>query len=234
MFGNMRVAFAPPQSPRIPHPILPAALSLFFYIEEAWWFLLDTVEALCGRVVLSFASFVACWHECNGIPGLAVGDSVLPLVEQFEVHKRAVPVCCGLLVSDDEHLLLVRATVSRRRNWMLPGGKCKVHENEDAETCVTREVMEETGLDISPYPRQMFNVTTARRPVTIFMVRGMPRLPLPPIPNLKEISRVEWIDLDAAQRMPRLNPLVWQVLPMVLRRPWRREEPPTQKSARVQ
>jgi ADP-ribose pyrophosphatase YjhB (NUDIX family) len=204
--------------PRLPQPVTAISLVTIFMwgLEEQWWAFIDTIEAVYGRISLSFADFLQAWHECNGIPGLARDAPVSHLAQQFETHKRTVPVCCALLVSTDEHLLLVRATVSRRRNWMLPGGKRKMHENESAHACVVREVAEETGLDIGAYEKQVFEMCVARRAVTVFLVRGMPRGPLPPIPNTKEIAKVEWVDIDSAQRMPRMNPLVWHVLPLVL------------------
>ncbi|NCC33621.1 MAG: NUDIX hydrolase, partial [Chloroflexia bacterium] len=50
----------------------------------------------------------------------------------------------------DHHILLVKVydRTNGRQFWILPGGGRE--PDEDAETCLRREVREETGLDIEP------------------------------------------------------------------------------------
>lgn len=52
----------------------------------------------------------------------------------------------GVLI-EDEHLLLVQQHVNANRGWSLPGGR--VETGETLEEAVTREMKEETGLDVS-------------------------------------------------------------------------------------
>ncbi|TDO35646.1 ADP-ribose pyrophosphatase YjhB (NUDIX family) [Kribbella sp. VKM Ac-2527] len=57
--------------------------------------------------------------------------------------------CVGALVYDEQHRLLVvqRANEPGRGLWSLPGGR--VEPGEDDPAAVTREVEEETGLQVS-------------------------------------------------------------------------------------
>ena len=56
----------------------------------------------------------------------------------------------ALIQNCDSQILFVQrsATSSRPLQWCLPGGKIKF--GEDAASAVTREVVEETGLEIQP------------------------------------------------------------------------------------
>jgi 8-oxo-dGTP diphosphatase len=56
--------------------------------------------------------------------------------------------CVGALVYDEQHRLLVvqRANEPGRGLWSLPGGR--IEPGEDDPTALTREVAEETGLEV--------------------------------------------------------------------------------------
>ncbi len=60
--------------------------------------------------------------------------------------------CVGALVYDEQHRLLVvqRANEPGRGLWSLPGGR--VEPGEDDPTALTREVAEETGLEVEVGP----------------------------------------------------------------------------------
>jgi ADP-ribose pyrophosphatase YjhB (NUDIX family) len=52
----------------------------------------------------------------------------------------------GILIEENK-ILLVKQDVTEKRHWSLPGGK--LEPGESIEQCLTREIKEETGLDIS-------------------------------------------------------------------------------------
>jgi 8-oxo-dGTP pyrophosphatase MutT (NUDIX family) len=59
---------------------------------------------------------------------------------------RARKTSCGVVVSDGERILLGHATRSPR--WDIPKGEAEAHE--DFATAAARELLEETGLSITP------------------------------------------------------------------------------------
>jgi ADP-ribose pyrophosphatase YjhB (NUDIX family) len=51
------------------------------------------------------------------------------------------------ILIEDDRLLLIQQRVDKARQWSLPGGALET--GESLATCVTREVREETGLEVS-------------------------------------------------------------------------------------
>jgi len=56
--------------------------------------------------------------------------------------------CDSILIIDNQILLVKRGHEPSKGFWALPGGL--IEENETAETCLVREMKEETGLDVVP------------------------------------------------------------------------------------
>ena len=59
-------------------------------------------------------------------------------------------VACAVLLDDQNRLLAVQRStmMSLPLMWELPGGK--IEPNEDAQTCIVREIKEELSLDMIP------------------------------------------------------------------------------------
>lgn len=82
-------------------------------------------------------------------------------------YKNPVPVAVGLIRIDDGFLVVQRA-IPPIGGWALPGGF--INENEDAETAVSREIFEETGLHIHyKLWTPLFTSVTPRNQLLIFM-----------------------------------------------------------------
>lgn len=66
------------------------------------------------------------------------------------VDAASTTRCVGGIVHDDTGRLLCvqRAREPAKGQWSLPGGK--VHPGESDEAALRRELLEETGLDVSP------------------------------------------------------------------------------------
>jgi ADP-ribose pyrophosphatase YjhB (NUDIX family) len=64
---------------------------------------------------------------------------------ELEIERLINVRPSGVLVQDGR-LLLVKQSVTAKRNWSLPGGH--LEKGESLEHCLKRELKEETGLDI--------------------------------------------------------------------------------------
>jgi 8-oxo-dGTP pyrophosphatase MutT (NUDIX family) len=73
--------------------------------------------------------------------GVFLHSDLKELKHAFTKKFNIIKASGGLVVNDDGHLLFI----FRRGKWDLPKGK--LDPGETAETCATREVKEETGLN---------------------------------------------------------------------------------------
>jgi len=56
--------------------------------------------------------------------------------------------CDAVLVENDKILLIKRGAEPFKDEWALPGGR--IEDDETAEECLKREMLEETGLEVEP------------------------------------------------------------------------------------
>nr|CAG4647972.1 EOG090X07NG [Moina brachiata] len=149
---------------------------LCFQIELAHWFYIDFYcsEENSTRKQVNFKEFSAnvfkhlsCLHKY-----MSNFDRIL---EQFREYKQAVPTYGAILLDEDlTHVLLVQGFWSRS-SWGFPKGK--VNEGEDPARCAVREVLEETGFDISNMiSAKVFLETTVNDQLTrLYLIPGVPR-----------------------------------------------------------
>ena len=65
-----------------------------------------------------------------------------------EYPERPVSAAAGLVFRGDEVLMVKRGGPPHQRRWSVPGGS--VEEGETVDAAVAREVLEETGVRVSP------------------------------------------------------------------------------------
>ena len=63
-------------------------------------------------------------------------------------HPRPTPTCCACLIHEGRIFLIQRAHEPNRGFWSFPGGRVEL--GETILDAVTREVREETGIEIEP------------------------------------------------------------------------------------
>ncbi|GLV31702.1 Decapping protein 2 [Carabus blaptoides fortunei] len=118
-----------------------------FQIELAHWFYLDfyctddVKLRSCG--IKEFAA-----HIFQHVPFLHPhAEHVDKVLEEWREYKQSVPTYGAILLSEDlTHVLLVQSYWAKN-SWGFPKGK--VNEDEEPSHCAIREVLEETGFDIS-------------------------------------------------------------------------------------
>lgn len=71
------------------------------------------------------------------------------ILKEWREYKQSVPTYGAIILSENmSHVLLVQSYWAKS-SWGFPKGK--VNEEEDPAHCAVREVLEETGFDISNY-----------------------------------------------------------------------------------
>ena len=117
------------------------------------------------------------------------------IIEQFREYKQAVPTYGAILLNETlTHVLLVQGFWSKS-SWGFPKGK--VNEQEDPARCAVREVLEETGFDISHLiSAHEFLETTVNDQLTrLYLIPGVPH-ETKFIPRTRnEIRDIQWFPI---------------------------------------
>lgn len=177
---------------------------LFFAIESAHWFYDDFYrekDSSLPRLPLKafaaklFAHTALLRHH---------GDDVDRLTAQFQSYKQEVPTCGAALINRGmDKVVLVRAWGQNAR-WGFPKGKLSKDETElDA---AVREVMEETGFDMSSMvddSTYYVDSMSGGRQSRIFVVTGVPEDTVFETRTRKEISDIKWVSIGALPEAPK-------------------------------
>lgn len=134
-------------------------IRIFFQIELAHWFYLDFYVGLESKDNISSDEL-----NINGLRACGIKDfsaqifnhcptlinhagNVENILGSWREYKMAVPTYGAILLDPSlQHCLLVQGFWAKT-SWGFPKGK--VNEGEQPKDCSVREVMEETGFDIS-------------------------------------------------------------------------------------
>ncbi|XP_034944451.1 m7GpppN-mRNA hydrolase [Chelonus insularis] len=168
-----------------------------FQIELAHWFYLDFY---CANEVSKLRSCTMdefAMHIFQHIPFLKSHvqrlDSVL---EQWREYKQNVPTFGAIVLNEDMSKVLLVQNYWSKNSWGFPKGK--VNEDEDPSHCAVREVLEETGFDISglidknEYIESIIN----DRLVRLYIICGVQKDTKFQPQTRKEIKNVEWFSLS--------------------------------------
>ncbi|XP_075237251.1 m7GpppN-mRNA hydrolase-like [Lycorma delicatula] len=123
-------------------------IRICFQVELAHWFYLDfyCTEENGKLKPCGMKEFTT--HIFQHIPYLRqFANSIDGVLEQWRDYKQNVPTFGAILLNEElTHVLLVQSYWART-SWGFPKGK--VNKEEDPTKCAVREVLEETGFDIS-------------------------------------------------------------------------------------
>ena len=123
-------------------------IRICFQVELAHWFYLDFY---CGDTSLKlkicgFKEFAT--HIFRHIPFLKPHVlHIEEVIEQWRGYKQSVPTFGAIVLNEDLTKVLLVQSYWAKPSWGFPKGK--VNEDEDPSHCAVREVLEETGFDIS-------------------------------------------------------------------------------------
>ncbi|XP_054714289.1 m7GpppN-mRNA hydrolase-like [Uloborus diversus] len=167
-----------------------------FQIELAHWFYLDFYCEEDGRLPkCALKDFIRI--IIRHIPFLQkYASQVDSIIADWREYKRAVPTFGAVLLDQGlQNVLLVQSYVAKA-SWGFPKGK--VNKDELPQHCAIREVLEETGFDITnfikneDYLEHYFNEQLIR----LYIVTGIPKNAKFHPKTRKEIKSIEWFPLN--------------------------------------
>ncbi|CAG9822568.1 unnamed protein product [Phaedon cochleariae] len=149
-------------------------IRICFQIELAHWFYLDFYVSNDSRLkACSIYEFAA--HVFQHIPFLKSESHKLhEILEEWKEYKQSVPTYGAIILSENmSHVLLVQSYWAKS-SWGFPKGK--VNEEEDPAHCAIREVLEETGFDISGHidPEDFLESIINDQLVRLYIIKNVP------------------------------------------------------------
>ncbi|CAH7687388.1 Dcp2, box A domain-domain-containing protein [Phakopsora pachyrhizi] len=126
-----------------------------FQVEQAHWFYEDFVRPNSQLNLPSYhlKTFTSLFFEkchflrAEGAP--LAGWDPCTAFDKFMRYKERVPVCGAIMLNEDQTKVLLVRGFKSHSSWSFPRGK--INENELPRDCAVREVLEETGFDITPF-----------------------------------------------------------------------------------
>ncbi|CAM0942846.1 unnamed protein product [Alopecurus aequalis] len=180
----------------VPQEDLESFERILFLLEQAHWFYEDnSVEHNPSLKSLSFKDFTSLmFNSCNALrPYRAHLDEIY---KDFTHYKFRVPVS-GAIILDDTHdrCLLVKGWKSSA-SWSFPRGKRS--KDEEDHTCAVREVLEETGCDVSKLLKldDHIEVSIGQQRVRLYIIAGVKEDTVFAPQTKKEISEISWHKID--------------------------------------
>ncbi|XP_045510421.1 m7GpppN-mRNA hydrolase-like [Colias croceus] len=166
-------------------------------VELAHWFYLDYYCAMENSSLRPCGIRIFATHVFQYVPYLRENlNRVHEFIDNWRNFKKLIPRFGAILLDSDlTHIALVQSFFSRP-TWSFPKGK--IYEGEMPWTCATREVFEETGLDISTLINKAdyIEATIHTHRVRLYVVANIPRN-TEFIPRTQhEIKAIEWFPID--------------------------------------
>ena len=169
-----------------------------FLIEQAHWFYIDFYvnESKYKLAQSNMKEFAA--HIFQHIPFLREhADRVDEIVDEWKEYKLAVPTYGAIILNTFMDKVLLVQGFWAKASWGFPKGK--VNEDEPPDQCAVREVMEETGFDISSYLEedewleQNINDHTVR----LYLIPGVSENTKFKTETRCEIKDIRWFDINS-------------------------------------
>ncbi|KAK9319890.1 Dcp2, box A domain-containing protein [Lipomyces orientalis] len=168
-----------------------------FQIEEAHWFYEDFIRSENPQLPsLSQKKFTArIFAHC---PLLRKWSDVQDQAfADFLQYKTRVPVRGVIILNKKMDKCILVKGWKTSANWGFPKGK--INQGESDEDCAVREVIEETGYDVSALLKKedYIELTMREQQVRLYVVAGVPMDTVFQPQTRKEISKIEWFKLSS-------------------------------------
>ncbi|CAH2080037.1 unnamed protein product [Thlaspi arvense] len=171
---------------------------ILFLVEKAYWFYEDNLVENDPRLrSVSLKDFTwLLFNRCDVLrPYAANIDDIL---KDFNSYKSRVPVVGAIILDETyERCLLVKGW-KKSSSWSFPRGKKNINEEDHA--CAIREVLEETGFDVSKLLKKEEYIEftfEGQQKVRLYIVAGVKDDTVFAPLTKKEISEIAWYRLDS-------------------------------------
>ncbi|KAL3819978.1 hypothetical protein ACJIZ3_005883 [Penstemon smallii] len=171
---------------------------ILFLVEYAHWFYEDnSVEnnpSLKSLTLKEFTSLL--FNNCDVLkPYVAHIDDIF---KDFTSYKVRVPVT-GAIILDETYERCILVKGWKGSSWSFPRGK--KNKDEEDHKCAIREVLEETGFDVSKLLNieEYIEMIFGQQRVRLYIVAGVKDDTSFAPQTKKEISEIAWQRLDEIQ-----------------------------------
>ncbi|KAL5708131.1 5'-(N(7)-methylguanosine 5'-triphospho)-[mRNA] hydrolase [Ranunculus cassubicifolius] len=177
----------------VPREDLESFERILFLVEQAHWFYEDnSVEQNPSLKSLSLREFTSLmFNSCVALrPYIAHIDDIY---KDFTSYKVRVPVSGAIILDQSYQRCLLVKGWKAGASWSFPRGK-KAKDEED-HTCAIREVLEETGFDVSDKLKidEHIEVTVGEQRVRLYIIGGVKEDTSFAPQTKKEISEISWL-----------------------------------------
>ncbi|KAK9364920.1 Dcp2, box A domain-containing protein [Lipomyces kononenkoae] len=168
-----------------------------FQVEEAHWFYEDFIRSENPQLPsLSQKNFTArIFAHCPLLRKWS--DMQDQAFADFLQYKTRVPVRGVIILNKKMDKCILVKGWKTSASWGFPKGK--INQGESDEDCAVREVVEETGYDVSALLKKQdyIELTMREQQVRLYVVVGVPMDTVFRPQTRKEISKIEWFSLNS-------------------------------------
>ncbi|KAF9507258.1 hypothetical protein BS47DRAFT_1304249 [Hydnum rufescens UP504] len=179
----------------LPEEELVSVERICFQVEQAHWYYEDYIRDEEPRFpslpLKTFSRML--FHSCPLLIHWSVDHD--QAFQDFMDYKTSVPVCGAIMLNPSwTKCVLVKGWKSSSA-WGFPRGKINIDEPE--HVCAAREVLEETGYDISDkiIMSAVIKITVRDQRTSLFVVPNVPEDTVFATQTRKEISKIDWFNL---------------------------------------
>lgn len=123
-------------------------------------------------------------------------NNVDDILNKWKVFKHAVPTNGAIILDESMRQVLLVQGFWSKASWGFPKGK--VFEEETEAQCAIREVLEETGYDITPHlnEEQYLQININDQTIRLYLIKNVSKQQKFEPKTRREIKEVRWFAID--------------------------------------